>query len=165
MSTGVAESASPPSEPAEAAETGAAETGAAGITRGVCRLFRDLGAACLDEFSLPNGRRVDVAALSRTGEIWFAEIKSSVADFRADAKWPEYRPFCDRLFFAVAEGFPQALLPAECGLIVADRFGGAVLREAPEHRLSPARRRALTLRFARTAAFRLARQNAQPPDG
>lgn len=163
MSTGVAGFASPPSEPARGTETDSAES-AAGIARGVCRLFSDLGAAGLCEFSLPNGRRVDVAALTRTGEIWFAEIKSSVADFRADSKWPEYRPFCDRLFFAVAESFPQALLPEECGLIIADRYGGALLREAPMHRLSPARRRALTLRFARVAAFRLARQGEPPAE-
>ena len=78
---------------------------------------------------LANGRRADMLALGRDGELVIVEIKSSVADFRADRKWPEYRDYCDRLYFAVAGGFPQELIPEECGLIVADGFGAAFLRE------------------------------------
>ena len=78
-----------------------------------------------------------------------------MADFRADGKWPEYREFCDRLFFAVDPDFPRAILPAAAGLIVADAHGAAVLREAPEHRLAGARRKAVTLRLAHAAAGRL----------
>jgi len=85
------------------------------------------------------------------------EIKSSVADFRADRKWPEYRQWCDRLYFAVAEGFPLELIPEECGLMLADGFGAAILRESPTQKLDSARRRALHLRFARTAGARLLR--------
>jgi hypothetical protein len=131
---------------------------AAALCRGVCRLFAEHGFASLVEFSLANGRRADIAALGRGGEITIVEIKSSIADFRADRKWPDYWDYCDRLYFAVGADFPQDLLPAECGLIVADAFGAAVLREPPEPRLlNPARRRAVTLRFARTAASRLHR--------
>ena len=83
------------------------------------------------------------------------EIKSGVADFRSDAKWPEYMPFCDRFWFAVDHDFPQELIPEETGLIVADAFGAAVIREAPAEKLSPARRKAVTLRLARLAAMRL----------
>jgi len=61
----------------------------------------------------------------------------------------------DALFFAVATDFPQEILPEDTGLIVADRFGGEILRQAPEHRLAPARRKALTLHYARLAAARL----------
>jgi hypothetical protein len=141
---------------------------AAALCRGVCRLLAEHGFASLVEFSLANGRRADIAALGRGGEIAIVEIKSSIADFRADRKWPDYWDYCDRLYFAVGADFPQDLLPAECGLIVADAFGAAILREPPEPRpLNPARRRAVTLRFARTAASRLHRiadPDAAEPD-
>ena len=107
------------------------------------------------EVPLANGRRADVVAIATSGEIWIAEIKSSIEDYRADSKWPEYRAFCDRLFFAVAPAFPRDVLPADTGLIVADRYGGEVVREAPEHRLTGARRKAMTLRLVHTAALRL----------
>lgn len=107
------------------------------------------------EVSLANGRRADVVAVAGSGEIWIVEIKSSVEDFRSDRKWPEYRVYCDRLLFAVAPAFPSDILPADTGLIVADRYGGEIVRGAPEHRLSGARRKAVTLRVVHTAALRL----------
>ena len=93
--------------------------------------------------------------LSPTGAIWIVEIKSSIADFRADQKWPEYRDYCDRLWFAVEPDFPVGILPADTGLILAGRIGGEIVREAPEIRLAPARRKAGTLAFAQVAAVRL----------
>ncbi|HYM02466.1 MAG TPA: MmcB family DNA repair protein [Stellaceae bacterium] len=128
------------------------------LARGVCRALAHRGFATLHEVSLANGRRADVLALGSDGEFVIVEIKSSVADFRSDRKWPEYRDFCDRLFFAVPNGFPLELIPEECGLIVADPFGAAVLREAPAEPLAAARRRAVLLRFAQLAAGRLRRQ-------
>ena len=124
------------------------------VTRGAARLMIDLGYAPLLEVGLPNGRRADVMALGPKGEIAICEVKSGLEDFRTDLKWPEYLPFCDLFFFAVAPEFPQAILPEGPGLIVADGFGGAVLVEAPETPLAPARRKALTLSFARLAAWR-----------
>jgi hypothetical protein len=102
----------------------------------------------------PNGRRADLMALSARGELTIVEVKSSLEDFRTDGKWPEYAPFCDRFYFAVAPEFPRHVLPQEPGLIVADAFGGAVLNEPPAFPLAPARRKALTLSFARLAAWR-----------
>ncbi|MEQ1931420.1 MAG: DNA repair putative endonuclease MmcB [Parvularculaceae bacterium] len=124
------------------------------ITRGVTRLFGELGLAPLTEFSLPNGRRADVVGLGRDGRLAIAEIKSCQADFDADGKWEDYLPFCDIFFFAVADDFPREILPGAEGLIIADGFGGAVLREAVERPLVAARRKAVTLRFARQAAAR-----------
>ncbi len=124
------------------------------VTRGAARLLVGLGYAPLAEVALPNGRRADLLALGPKGEFVIAEVKSGIEDFRADAKWPQYAPFCDRFFFAVAPEFPRTVLPVEPGLIVADGFGGAVLREAPAHPLAPARRKALLLQFARLAAWR-----------
>ena len=84
--------------------------------------------AAVSEVSLANGRRADVAAVAESGEIWIVEIKSSIEDFRTDQKWPEYREYCDRLFFAVAPAFPREILPADTGLIIADRYGGEIVR-------------------------------------
>ena len=125
-----------------------------GVTRGALRLFEALGYATLLEVPLPNGRRADLMGLGPKGEIVIAEVKSSLEDYRCDAKWPEYAPYCDAFYFAVPPEFPRDIIPEEPGLIVADAFGGAVLRPAPVTALAPARRKALTLAFARLAAFR-----------
>jgi len=92
--------------------------------------------------SLGNGRRADILSIRRDGEIWIVEIKSSIADFRADQKWPEYRDYCDALLFAVAPDFPSGVLPAEAGLILADAYAGELVRPTDRHPVSPSRRRA-----------------------
>jgi hypothetical protein len=128
----------------------------ASVTRGTARLLAALGYAPLTEVTLPNGRRADLMALGRKGEIFIVEVKSSLEDFRCDQKWHEYRPYCDAFAFAVGPEFPREILPEEPGLIVADGFGGAVLREALAAPLAGARRTALTLAFGRLAALRAA---------
>jgi hypothetical protein len=125
------------------------------ICRGTRRLLRNLRFSTLTELPLASGRRADIVALAGDATIIIVEIKSSVADFRADAKWPDYRAHCDRLYFAIPDGVPAAIMPEDAGLIVADAFGAAILREAPEHRLAPATRRAMLMRFAHAAAHRL----------
>ena len=127
-----------------------------GVTRGAWRLLAALGFAAASEVGLPNGRRADLMALGPRGQIAIVEVKSGIEDFRADLKWHEYRPFCDLFYFDVAPEFPQDILPEEPGLIVADGFGGAVVREAVSVPLVGARRKALTLAFARLSAFRAA---------
>jgi hypothetical protein len=126
------------------------------LTRGVSRLFRDLGLAPMAEFRLPNGRRADMAGLCPKGRLVIAEIKSCEADFAADGKWEDYLPFCDEFYFAVSAEFPRALLPEGEGLIIADAFGGAILRPSALRAMAAARRKAITLRFARQAAARTA---------
>jgi hypothetical protein len=128
----------------------------AAVTRGAGRLLAALGYAPLAEVTLPNGRRADLMALGAKGEIFIVEVKSGVEDFRTDQKWREYLPYCDAFAFAVCPEFPREILPGEPGLIVADGFGGAVLREASAAPLAGARRKALTLAFARLAALRAA---------
>lgn len=127
------------------------------LARGVRRALADHGYRTLTEFRLKSGRRADVVGLNAAGTIVIVEIKSSVADFRADRKWTDYRPYCDRFYFAVGPDFPAVLIPDDCGLMVADAFGAAVLREAPETPLNPARRRALVLNLALAACERLHR--------
>lgn len=135
------------------------------VTRGAARLLADLGYAPLAEVTLPNGRRADLMALGRRGEIVIVEVKSSVEDFRTDAKWHEYGPYCDSFAFAVSPEFPRHILPDEPGLIVADGFGGAVLREPPRSPLAGARRKALTIAFGRLAAMRAAGIQASTLEG
>ena len=129
-----------------------------GVTKGAARLLADMGYAPLLEVCLPNGRRADVMALGRKGDIVIVEVKSGIEDYRVDRKWPEYAPFCDAFFFAVAPEFPDGVLPDTPGLIVADQFGGAVVRDAPVEALAPARRKALTIAFGRLAALRTMRE-------
>lgn len=137
------------------------DSAAARITRGVRLYFEALGHVCLTEFTLSNRRRADVIALSAAGEITIVEVKSGLPDYRADAKWPEYVEFCDSFFFAVDPDFPQTVLPEGTGLLVSDGWQAVELRPAPMTRLVAARRKAMTLRFARTAAERLRAATSQ----
>lgn len=125
------------------------------IRRGTLRLLAALDCFALPEVTLVSGRRADLLGVSRAGEILIIEIKSSREDFRVDRKWPEYRAFCDRLFFAPAPDVDEALFPLDAGLIIADAFSGAVLREAPVHPLAAATRKALLTRVSRLGAARL----------
>ena len=130
---------------------------ATAIARGVRRLLRAHGFATVAELPLTSGRRADVVGVNGEGTVVIVEIKSSVADFRADHKWRLYFAHCDRLYFAVDADMPLALMPDEAGLIVADSYGGEILREPPARAVSPAARRAVLLRFALAAADRLHR--------
>lgn len=125
------------------------------VARGTARCLHTLGYSVVSELPLPSGRRADLVALGGDGEILIVEIKSSVADFRADQKWMDYRRHCDRMFFATVLDVPCDIFPADAGLIVADAFGATIVCEAPEHRLVAARRKAVMLRFAHAAALRL----------
>jgi hypothetical protein len=125
------------------------------IARGTARFLHALGYSVVSELPLPSGRRADLVALGGDGEIIIVEIKSSIADFRADQKWPDYRLHCDRLFFATIVDVPCEIFPADAGLIVADSFGASIVCEAPEHRLPAATRKSVMLLFAHAAALRL----------
>ena len=136
------------------------------VARGSTRLLHSLGVSVVSELPLPSGRRADLVALGSDGEVWIVEIKSSVADLRADQKWIDYRLHCDRLFFATTLEVPCEIFPPDVGLIVADGFGASVLCEAPEHRLHAATRKSMMLAFARAAALRLsALADPQAPYG
>lgn len=128
------------------------------VTRGVSRLFTDLDWSHITEMPLRSGRRVDVMALDPAGGIVVVEVKSDLADYRADRKWHEYLDFCDRFYFAVTPEFPRDLLPddPQCGLILADQYEAVIVRECAVAKLNAARRKALTLKLARIAARRLA---------
>ena len=130
---------------------------AAEIVRGAQRMLAELGIASLTEVTLANGRRADVMAMGPKGEIVIIEVKSCLQDFATDQKWPEYAPYCDRFYFAVDCDFPKERLPEACGMMVCDGFGGAILRECEPSPLNAARRKAVTLSFARLAAARLMR--------
>jgi hypothetical protein len=131
------------------------------VVRGTSRLFLRRDWTPITEVPLNNGRRADMFALCARGSVTIVEIKVSRADLLGDAKWPDYLDYCDRFFWAVPMGFDlalfdrAALMPERAGLIVADRYDAAVVREAVDHPLSAARRKMETLRFARRAARRL----------
>ncbi|WP_306027821.1 MmcB family DNA repair protein [Stappia sp. MMSF_3263] len=135
---------------------------AARVWRGTARMLRAAGFACVGELTLASGRRADLAAVGPKGDVWIVEVKSSLADFRADNKWPDYRAHCDRLFFASHADVPAEVFPQDAGLILSDGYFAEILRSAPEHRLPAATRKAVLLRFAQAAANRL--HDALDPD-
>lgn len=133
------------------------------IRLATARLCLRLGWAPLHEVRLANGRRADILALQPSGLFVCIEIKSGARDYLSDAKWHDYRPFCDQFFFAIDCDFPQDILPSDPGLIVCAEREADVVREAETTRMPPARRKALMARFAWLAAGRLAAQ--QDPMG
>ncbi len=126
------------------------------VARGVSRLLMQEGYSPILEFTLANGRRLDVAALGPDGTVVGVEIKVALGDLKGDGKWPDYLEFCERFYFAIPPDFPDEHVPEGTGLIVADRYGGAIVRPAPVAMLHASRRKAVTLRFAKVAAERLA---------
>src|SRR6201990_432986 len=127
------------------------------VARGVSRLLREDGWSPILEFPLPNGRRLDVAAIGPGGEMLGVEIKVALADLKGDRKWPEYLDYCDLFSFAIPPDFPDEHVPHQTGLIVADRYGGSIVKEAQVQSLHASRRKAVTVSFARCAAERLSR--------
>lgn len=125
------------------------------LQRGVLRHLAELGMAGIEEFTPQRGLRVDVMALTPKGEVWVIECKSCLSDYRADAKWQSYLPWCDRFFWAVPPEFPQDVLPLDTGMMRADDFGAEIVRAAPLTPLAGARRRAVILHMAMVAARRL----------
>jgi hypothetical protein len=134
------------------------------VARGVRRLLRARGFSTVTELPLIDGRRADVVALNGDGVLLIVEIKSSIADFRADRKWRDYVAQCDRLYFAIPHELPAETMPEDAGLIVADRWGAEILREPEPRAMAPATRRAMLLRFGIAAADRLHRL-VDPGDG
>ena len=130
-------------------------TSALEVARGVSRLLAQEGYAPILEFTLPNGRRLDVAAIGPGGEILGVEIKVALADLRGDTKWPEYLDYCDLFYFAIPPEFPHEHVPVDTGLMVADRYGGAIIKPAVAQSLHASRRKAVTISFAAVAAGRL----------
>ena len=127
------------------------------ITKATAKLFLDAGEAVLKEFTLKNSRRADLIALSPKQKLSIIEVKFSRHDFTGDHKWPEYIGFADYFYFAVAEDFPQDILPDErmCGIILSDGFDALIARPAPLRPLVNARRAHLIRQLAVTAMRRL----------
>jgi hypothetical protein len=143
---------------------------AADVCRGSCRLLWLQGWSPLTEVTLADGHRADIMATDARGALLIIEVKVSAADLLGDCKWHHYRAFADRFAWAV----PQALapltttdrfLPAETGLIVADRHEGVWVREAATTAVPPARRRAALLMLARAGADRALRVSDPGFDG
>jgi hypothetical protein len=136
---------------------------AADVARGVTRLLcrQDLFGFC--EVPLPNGRRADIMAVDSKGVLIIVEIKVAKADLLGDGKWTDYLDYCDRFYWAVPPALAaicegERFLPSAAGLIVADRYDAALVRDAAHRPMAPARRKAELLRFARRAARRLSEQ-------
>ncbi len=142
-------------------ETAAERLVAADVVRGVSRMLYRHDFLGVPEVPLGNGRRADIMALGPKGDVTIIEVQVSRADLLGDGKWPQYLDYCDRYFWAVPQGFDldlfdrEDLAPARTGLIIADRYDAAIVREAEHRPLAGARRKAETLRLARLAARRV----------
>ena len=134
---------------------------AADVARGVIRMLLRHDLTAMTEVPLDGGRRADLMAVDARGQIVIVEIKVSRADLLGDGKWPDYLGHCDRYFWAVPAGFDvgplngPAFLPERTGIIVADRYDAAIIREAHSTPLATTTRRKCTLAFGRRAARRL----------
>lgn len=127
------------------------------IQQGVMRHFRQYDIIMMAELTLANNMRADLIGVDAKGVISIIEIKSSVEDFKADQKWPNYTKFCDRFYFASHGDVPGHIFPEEEGFVLADGYGAEIIRPAIENKLPAATRKALTLRIARAASSRLGR--------
>jgi hypothetical protein len=132
------------------------------IRRGVCRRLRAEGLALIPEVTLRSGRRADLVALGDDGMITIVEIKSSIEDFRADAKWQDYCFHADHFYFATGPDVPVEIFPLEAGLIVADPYGAEILRASTCTPIPAARRKEMLIRIARSGAYRL--HSLEDPD-
>ncbi|MDN4629962.1 MmcB family DNA repair protein [Sphingomonas sp. PsM26] len=134
---------------------------AADVARGTIRMLLRHDLVALSEVPLDGNRRADLMAIDARGQIVIVEIKVSRADLLGDNKWTEYLGCCDRYYWAVPAGFDaspldrEGFLPDRTGIIVADRYDAAILREAHTDPLSAATRKRVTLAFARRAARRM----------
>ena len=144
---------------------------AADVARGVVRMLLRHDLTTIPEVPLDGGRRADLMAIDARGHIVIVEIKVSRADLLGDGKWPDYLGHCDRYFWAVPAGFDAsplhgaAFLPERTGIIVADRYDAAIVREAHTTPLPAHVRKRGTLAFARRAARRLIAQTDPDADG
>ncbi|WP_454278727.1 MmcB family DNA repair protein [Sphingomonas sp. Marseille-Q8236] len=134
---------------------------AADVARGVTRMLLRHDLITIPEVPLEGGRRADLMALDARGGIVVVEIKVSRADMLGDGKWPDYLAHCDRFYWAVPAGFDwsplesPAFLPERTGIIVADRYDAAIVREAHSVPLPAHIRKRTTLNFARRAGRRM----------
>ncbi|WP_366654252.1 MmcB family DNA repair protein [Fodinicurvata sp. EGI_FJ10296] len=127
------------------------------LTRGIRRYLVACGGATVTELRLASGRRADIACIDARGIVTIVEIKSGPEDLKADSKWQTYLDYCDRFYFGVSPSFPLTLLPEEAGIILGDAYEAVVHRDCTPSPLAPARRKAMMIRFAQTAATRLMR--------
>lgn len=133
----------------------------ADVARGVTRMLLRHDLVAMGEVPLDGGRRADLMALDSHGRIVIVEIKVARGDLLGDAKWLDYLDHCDRFFWAVPAGFDaspldrEGFLPERTGVIVADRYDAAIVREAGTHAMTAAARKRCTLALARRAGRRL----------
>ncbi len=82
--------------------------------------------------------RFDVAAYAPSGISTIFEIKSSLADFSADAKYQHYMRWCHCLYFVFVQGeIPRDRIPSAAGILEASPENGQLsLYRLPQERLN-----------------------------
>jgi hypothetical protein len=134
---------------------------AAGVLRGIGRLFARNDVWCLPEMPLRCGRRADLMGIDARGHVIIVEIKVARADLLGDAKWTDYLDYCDRFYWGLSPLLDRAcleqdgFLPDRCGVIVGDEYDAEIVRPAPLLQMAAARRKVEVERLARAALRRL----------
>jgi hypothetical protein len=127
------------------------------VARGVSRLLLDEGYSPILEFTLPSGRRLDVAAIGPgQAKMLGVEIRWRWPDLQTATRNGRKLDYCDLFYFAIPPDFPDEHVPHQAtGL----NCGGPAMaarssRKPKPNRCMPAGAEAVTISFARCAAVR-----------
>lgn len=100
------------------------------MTNAIVYMLISHGLRPVREYRLPNGRRLDVAAISNIGWLCGVEIKSSEADFVRDLKWPDAMRQCKIYYIAVPQGFNQSLIHPGVRVVTVDGDNARITRRS-----------------------------------
>jgi hypothetical protein len=108
--------------------------------------------------------RADLLALTFYGDTTVVEVKSSVADFKADKKWHNYLPFANKFYFAMTAATyskVKDLIPKGIGVMLVSEFQDSVGRTRKSLKVAkPAYRREIEAETNINLIIRLAFRNA-----
>lgn len=108
--------------------------------------------------------RADLLALTFYGDTTVVEVKSSVADFRADKKWHNYLEFANKFYFAMTQTTYSKVkdsIPKGIGVMLASEFQDSAGRTRKALKVvKPAFRREIDAETNINLIIRLAFRNA-----
>jgi hypothetical protein len=118
------------------------------VTAAVCTYLRTQGLKPLTEYVLPNGRRLDVAALGANGSLAGVEVKVAESDFNRDWKWADAAAQCFLFYFAVPMGFDVSIIHPGIRVMMVEGDHCWLHRKTGKGLIAPARYNTVTGRYA-----------------
>jgi hypothetical protein len=127
----------------------------------VAKYFHARRRAIFFELGLNKGGklRADVFALSMRGEVSIVEVKSCLADFKADCKYMGYAEYCTQLYLAMPLEVYEKVkdtIPKTVGVFLYQQHGDRLERI----RILPAKKRALDNKVLLNLTIRAAFRNS-----